>query len=231
MQKKHLPSKLRAQTKVTKLGLDLGRSDLASKKALLEAAEILFSSRGYSAVSVRDIASQAGVNLSLVSYHFNGKEGLYREIIGQYLEAAQKLITEVFGSVDWQKVSKKQYFEFMELLVHKIVKFKVQNFRINEIMHRELIDGLPYSENVFCETFPELAQKIIQIVELGKRRKWINKNIHSLTWFTTLVGAIEMHLSFEQLPQKLKPFIFSIKQNPEQFAEELIKIFFQGVKK
>ena len=37
-------------------------------------------------VSVRELASAAGVNLSMISYYFGGKEGLYAEILKEQFE-------------------------------------------------------------------------------------------------------------------------------------------------
>lgn len=47
---------------------------------LVAAAERLFANHGYARVSVRSIASAAGVNWSLVGYYFRGKEGLLSEV-------------------------------------------------------------------------------------------------------------------------------------------------------
>jgi TetR/AcrR family transcriptional regulator len=50
----------------------------STKTTLLKHARTLFAERGYDGVSVRDIVGAAGMNVSLVSYYFGGKEGLYR---------------------------------------------------------------------------------------------------------------------------------------------------------
>ena len=47
---------------------------------MIEAAGKLFADRSFDAVSTREIAKAAGVNLSAISYHFDSKEGLYRAI-------------------------------------------------------------------------------------------------------------------------------------------------------
>jgi len=54
-------------------------SDAANhtRGALLNAAERLFSSRGYAAVGIREIADQAGANVASISYHFGSKHDLY----------------------------------------------------------------------------------------------------------------------------------------------------------
>lgn len=51
-----------------------------TRQALLDAALEEFSARGYAGARVRDIADRAGVSKDLISYHFGGKEGLYREV-------------------------------------------------------------------------------------------------------------------------------------------------------
>ncbi|MBQ0958505.1 TetR family transcriptional regulator [Ideonella sp. 4Y11] len=47
---------------------------------ILLAAEKLFALRGYHAVSIRDIAAEAGVPLALVGYYFGAKHELYHAI-------------------------------------------------------------------------------------------------------------------------------------------------------
>jgi AcrR family transcriptional regulator len=54
--------------------------DAATKAAVLVAAERLFALRGFQSVSVRDITSEAGVNLASVNYHFGSKDALLFEI-------------------------------------------------------------------------------------------------------------------------------------------------------
>ncbi len=50
------------------------------REAILSAAEPLFSTRGFNAVSIRDIALEAGANPGSITYHFKSKDGLLLEI-------------------------------------------------------------------------------------------------------------------------------------------------------
>ena len=52
-----------------------------SKESLLEAAEALFSERGYEGVSTRELADRAGVNLGAIQYHFGSKGKLFIETV------------------------------------------------------------------------------------------------------------------------------------------------------
>jgi AcrR family transcriptional regulator len=51
-----------------------------TKERILNHAEVLFAQKGYHAVSVREITSAAGCNLSAVNYHFGNKKNLYIEV-------------------------------------------------------------------------------------------------------------------------------------------------------
>lgn len=53
----------------------------ATREALLTAAAELFSARGYSGTSVRELAERAGVTKSLIHHHFGGKEGLWHAVL------------------------------------------------------------------------------------------------------------------------------------------------------
>jgi AcrR family transcriptional regulator len=58
-----------------------------SRERLVAAAERLFAAHGYTAVSVRAIAADAGVNWSLVGYYFRGKDGLLAEVYRRHGES------------------------------------------------------------------------------------------------------------------------------------------------
>src|SRR3954453_2183451 len=59
---------------------DAGSRKPNMREAILCAAEELFSTNGFNAVSVRDIAQAAGANPGSVTYHFKTKDGLLLEI-------------------------------------------------------------------------------------------------------------------------------------------------------
>ncbi|MBZ6075451.1 TetR/AcrR family transcriptional regulator [Microvirga puerhi] len=52
-----------------------------TRQALLDAAIAVFSEKGYEGASVREITREAHANQAAITYHFGGKEGLYREVL------------------------------------------------------------------------------------------------------------------------------------------------------
>ena len=57
-----------------------------SKQKVILAASNLFFQKGFHGTSVRDIAKKANVNVSSVSYYFNGKQGLLEYAVTEYYE-------------------------------------------------------------------------------------------------------------------------------------------------
>lgn len=62
---------------------------------ILEAATKLFALKGLAAVSVKELAEAAGVNIALISYYFGGKENLYAVV----LERQFAILNEVIDSL------------------------------------------------------------------------------------------------------------------------------------
>jgi len=57
------------------------RASQTTRDRLLDAAEELFAKRGFYGVSIREVTKSAGVDLSLVNYHFGTKLGLFSAVV------------------------------------------------------------------------------------------------------------------------------------------------------
>ena len=64
--------------------------DPETRRRLLRAATRLFAERGFHHVTVRQICRAARANVAAINYHFGGKEGLYREILGTAIDAMRR---------------------------------------------------------------------------------------------------------------------------------------------
>jgi AcrR family transcriptional regulator len=64
-----------------KNGAIVTRPSDITRERIMKAAERLFAERGYDATSIRAIVAKARVNQAAINYHFDGKDGLYREVL------------------------------------------------------------------------------------------------------------------------------------------------------
>ena len=61
------------------------------RSQLIAAAIPLFARKGLHGVSVRELARAAGINLSMISYHFGGKEGLYAAVVEEQFASLRQM--------------------------------------------------------------------------------------------------------------------------------------------
>jgi TetR/AcrR family transcriptional regulator len=65
-------------------GEERKRDPERTRERILDAALMEFGEHGYAGARISAIASRAGVNQQLISYYFNGKQGLYRELSARW---------------------------------------------------------------------------------------------------------------------------------------------------
>jgi AcrR family transcriptional regulator len=68
------------------------------REAILCAAEELFATNGFNAVSIRDIAQAAGANPGSVTYHFRTKDGLLLEIYRRHCGPMNRRRSELLAA-------------------------------------------------------------------------------------------------------------------------------------
>ena len=92
---------------------------------MIEAAGRLFSERPFDAVSTREIASAAGVNLSAISYHFQNKDGLYRAIFKKIILDLKPVRVGLAILLENQLTAarddRKAYADFISAFVSRVV--------------------------------------------------------------------------------------------------------------
>ena len=72
-------------------GRPKGGHSSATRDRILDAAEQLFADRGYDGASIRDVASQAGLQVHSISYHFGPKEQLFDAVVGRRAQIMTRL--------------------------------------------------------------------------------------------------------------------------------------------
>ncbi|ACS80823.1 CerR family C-terminal domain-containing protein [Maridesulfovibrio salexigens] len=63
-----------------------------TRQKLIEVGLRLFAMNGFNGVSMRNLASEAEVNLATVGYHFGGKQGLYEAVIREIIRFRDEIM-------------------------------------------------------------------------------------------------------------------------------------------
>lgn len=88
---RHAPvRRARARQAATGARTARGSHDRATRERLIQAATRRFAEHGFRNVTVRDICRDAGANVAAVNYHFDGKLGLYREVVRAAIDAIRE---------------------------------------------------------------------------------------------------------------------------------------------
>ncbi|MGH3025752.1 MAG: TetR/AcrR family transcriptional regulator, partial [Gaiellaceae bacterium] len=121
------------------------RSDISAAAAIRDAAMDLFAQRGFSGVTVRDIAAAASVSAPLVIHHYKSKDGLRRAVDGYAME----LLGEMFAKMAEPEVITADAKSMMSFLGEEIDALPT----LVPYLRRLLVDGGETAQNLFRTLF------------------------------------------------------------------------------
>lgn len=102
------------------------------KIAIMQAAARLFAAKGYTAVSVRDIAAEMELTPASLYYYFPDKETLYRQTLVMVFTGVQSAFKAPQGTTGIEK---------MECLIRNVVAYCCGNPIFTRLLLRELNEG------------------------------------------------------------------------------------------
>ncbi|MFD1019053.1 forespore capture DNA-binding protein RefZ [Thalassobacillus hwangdonensis] len=104
-----------------------------TKQIVMNAACRLFFLKGYHGTSVRDIAGQANVNVSLINYHFKSKQGLLETLIVDYYELYLERIEQ-----NMKETKDCHPLDQICRLIDDILHYKQEHHQLTCLIQREL---------------------------------------------------------------------------------------------
>lgn len=107
--------------------------DERTKTRIIEAATSLFYSQGYHGTSIRAIGERAAVNPSLISYYFEGKQGLLETLLSDFFEDLQSYVQEAYEQLHEQSAT-----ECLFQAVHAMFMYQHYAYSIARFVHREM---------------------------------------------------------------------------------------------
>ncbi len=101
------------------------------RTSILLAAEKLFASQGYEGTSTRQIANEAGANMSMINYYFGSKEGVFMEIMSNRIKGFRIALNSINGENITQ-------LDKLKMVVDQYARRILDNITFHKMMHREL---------------------------------------------------------------------------------------------
>jgi AcrR family transcriptional regulator len=158
-----MPSRLPAPTQTARShrgGQSAPRPD--RKQAILLAAERLFAQSGYHAVSIRQIADEAGVPLALVGYYYGQKHELFHAIFEHWRDTVNErmaLLAQARNGPRDEQTLDRMVSAFVEPVMRMRASAEGEYYAL--LVARELAYRTPDADRVLADYFDPMAHAFI----------------------------------------------------------------------
>lgn len=161
-----------------------------TEQKIIQAADKLFTQKGYAATRTRNIAEKAGTNLALLNYYFGSKENLYKKVVQEKLRMLLGAMGPVLSDEDISLEEK------IQTIIENYTNLLLENEELPIFILNEL--------TINKELFTEITRNIRQITQpiLEEQLRKIGAEISA-------IDLIINTLSMTMFPFVAKPLITS----------------------
>lgn len=202
-----------------------------SRFCILGEAAKLFAKLGLDKCSTREIAKHSDINVSLISYYFGGKEGLYKEVIRNHAIQIRDGVKDMVDEFDKQELTKELFIADISHMVDHMIQSQWQNPEMAKIIGREKLAGFPHAKETHTEIFYPLIQRFYRLFETGQEKGFVKKEISAPIFFMTLMEAICGTFNMKDCDLPLTRDCESIVNDPVALRNQIISIYLTGVLK
>jgi AcrR family transcriptional regulator len=163
------------------------------REAILLASEKLFALHGYHAVSIRQIAEEAGVPLALVGYYYGPKHELFHAIFEHWSHAIEERLAAL-RQVDLTQPSREALTQIVEAFAGPVIRLRAsaEGEYYALLVARELYHATPESERVLRAYFDPMAHAFIDALH----GQFPDASRGQVAWgYQFALGALLHHLS------------------------------------
>ena len=194
-------------------------TDKPTVNKIIEAAIPLFATKGLAAVSVKELADAAGVNIALISYYFGGKDNLYAFV----LENQLTILRDAIDSISKEEISatmKLRRFAEIMLVTNKKTPY------LDRFFYTEIFNPTKYFD-IFVKNAARHTHHFLQgCIEEAKRNGEIRADINADLAAMSLLKILNLSFTAQDLCKELMP---NIEDIGKQYISQAIEIYIHGV--
>jgi TetR/AcrR family transcriptional regulator len=199
---------------------DPTRTDTDCREALIAVATPLFAEKGFNGVSVREIAGYASVNVSMISYYFGGKEGLYAAVLNEQFTVLKRV-----AEISPMEIDPLKKFELY-------VRATVARYRKNPYLLRFYTSELTNPTPCFVTIVKPAIQGVVKILQEtfadGLSHHQFREGLDPTDTALALAGMINFYFLIEPATGEL---VDHSPERDEELIQHLMDIFARGVLK
>jgi len=163
----------------------------AKQLQIIEVAERLFASKGFSGTSVRDIAQEADINVAMISYYFGSKEKLIEALFSVRMVQTRSQIEMILQNEELTPLQK------VNIWIDTVIDRLMSNQCFHKIMMREQLSA---------ERTPIISEQIMalklrnmelmkKLITEGQEKGTFRQGIDLTLMVTTLYGTINQAMA------------------------------------
>lgn len=178
---------------------------------LMEVGTRFFAERGLNGVSIRELSNSAGASISMISYYFGGKEGLYSAVLKEQFACFDQ-IEDIRGQGD----------EPLKI-IEAYIRWTIQRHRNNPYLLRfytsELTNPTPYFQAIVSPAIGKVIQILVEVVGKGINLQTFRKDLNPVDAVLALAGMVNYFFLSTLATESM------LSHSPEK-DEELIQQYF-----
>jgi len=190
------------------------------RENIIASATPLFAAKGLNGVSVRDLTRAAEVNLSMISYYFGGKEGLYAAVLTEQFAVLGKI-----EEIELLEIDTLQKFELY-------VRATVSRYRKSPYLLRfytsELTNPTASFETIVKPAIKRVVQVLLDTFTDGLTHEKFRAGLDPADTVLALAGMINFYFLLEPATADL---VDHAPERDEQLICHIMDIFTRGILK
>lgn len=192
------------------------------QKHILSVARKLFGEQGFSATSIRDIAQNASINVSMISYYFGSKEGLLKAIVESKLDIMKVNLENLVTDKTLSPIEK------IEILIEKSIAEFWNNRDLNNLILREHNFKLNTElKALIFQIKKSRTDQLTNIIRQGQKLGHFKKDVNIPLLNANLDGMIK-HINFSD-DYYLKLLKIDTNKNSEQLLLKELENYLKNV--
>lgn len=202
-----------------------------SKLCIIKAAASLFAKLGLDKCSTREIARQSDSNISLISYYFGGKEGLYKEVMSSYALEIKSSAQHIIEDMQKTDITVEVFTEYLGKFIEITINTRLKSPEMSKIFSREKLTGLPYARDIYEQIFYPLILNFYKLIETGQEKGFVKNDINPALLFIAITEGIWGFYELMECETNLGRDCKNLAQDPAQLKNQILNIYLTGVLK
>lgn len=196
------------------------KNEEGKREKLIRAGIRLFATYGYDKVSIRQIAAEAGVNSSMISYYFNGKSGFYEAIIKEVLQNFDEFI----DILETKDIDPREGFKLYVQAITKIhYKYPPEFVKL---VYREMLNQSEAFNNLAVHKFKRNFSVLLKLIEKGKTMGIFRKELDNEKILLMFASVVNFYFLAKPLHSMM---IMQDENFTAGYLEQVVKIFLHGI--